>query len=201
VLDVSTSLSAAAAAVVAPLLVLHLHLSAAHLTLYHQHPCLPLPVSLLLTALPQVQIFTIVFFSTSLLSSSLQAAATDPMLILLFSSSDSSQVSQHLRPPAISSPSQSTKELGTNTSKVENLVGNSSNRSRKRSTSQSRNAISRLQTIIKCTTTEEKKHLPTNRKTIELKTKSLIFLSLSLGQQNTVGKKAPTTTPPPSTLL
>jgi hypothetical protein len=165
VLDVSTSLSAAAAAaVVAPLLVLHLHLSAAHLTLYHHHPSLPLPVSLLLTALPQVQIFTRVFFSTTLLSSSLQAAATDPMLILFFSSSDSTQVSQHLRPPAISSPSQSTKALGTNTSKVQNLVGNSSNRSRKRSTSQSRDAISRLQTIIKCTTTEEKKKLADKQK-------------------------------------
>jgi hypothetical protein len=47
----------------------------------------------------------------------------------------------------------------------------------------------------------KKKNLPTNRKTIELQTKSLIFLSL--GQQNTVGKKATTTTTttPPSTLL
>jgi hypothetical protein len=47
----------------------------------------------------------------------------------------------------------------------------------------------------------KKKNLPTNRKTIEPQTKSLIFLSL--GQQNTVGKKTTTTTtpPPPSTLL
>jgi len=54
--------------------------------------------------------------------------------------------------------------------------------------------ISRLQTIIKWhhNREEKKKNLPTNRKTIELQTKSLIFLSL--GQQNTVGKKAATTT-------
>jgi len=167
--------------------------------LYHHHSSLPLPVSLLLTALPQVQIFTIVFSSTTLLSSSLQAAATDPMLILFFSSSDSSQVSQHLRPPAISSPSQSTIELGTNTSKVQNFTGNSSNRSRKRSTSQSRKAHLQITDNNQMAPQpRKKKNLPTNRKTIELQTKSLIFLSL--GQQNTVGKKATTTTPP-STLL
>jgi hypothetical protein len=201
VLDVSTSLSAAAA--VAPLLVLHLHLSAAHLTLYHQHPSLPLPVSVLLTALPQVQIFTTVFFSRTLLSSSLQAAATDPMLILFFSSSDSSQVSQHLRPPAISSPSQSTKELGTkNASKVQNLVGNSSNRRRKRSTSQSRNAHLQITDNNQMHHNRGKKYTcRQTEKQLNYKLKSLIFLSL--GQQNTVGKKATTTTtpPPPSTLL